>query len=278
MPDGGEVRQGTAHADERGRSLSPVEPSEIGRNPMERLRDLLVRDDAVEAEALGVPRGADVDAEALLHPPGAAEGELAAAAAGIEDDERPCAHVERGRGSEVREPRLLLAGDDLDADAAAVPHGLDELSRVPGEPHSGGRNSRDLGCALAPGLLDHADDCIRGPSQRLRLKRPGVLQPLAEPRDLGPVGHRLPAAVRTSFADMELDRVRADVDHGEAHGLEAQHCLQPSCEADVRPLGEPQLAYGGGDELGSSASTAIVRADRVPAVTSDSSAMQSSSR
>ena len=74
-----------------------------------------------------------------------------------------------------------------------------------------------------PGLLDHADDGIRGPPQRLRLERPGVLQPLAEPRDLGPVGHRLPAAVRTALADVELDGVGADVDHGEAHGLETQH-------------------------------------------------------
>ena len=53
VPDGGEVRDGAAHADERVRPRPPVEPREVGRDRLERRGERLVGDDAVEAEALG---------------------------------------------------------------------------------------------------------------------------------------------------------------------------------------------------------------------------------
>ena len=210
----------------------------------------VVGDDAVEAEAVGVRRGADVEAEALLDPFALAERELGAAAAGVEDDERPSADVELGRRGAVGEPRLLLAGDHLDADTAALAHHLDQLGGVLGLAHPRGRDRGDLGDAGGARLLDHADDRVGGSPQRLRLQRARLLQPLAEPGHLGAVEDRAPGVPGVALADVELDGVRADVDHREADGIEPEHRLEPSCEADVRPVGELQLADGCDHERG----------------------------
>ena len=57
------------------------------------------------------------DAEALLDAAAVAERELRAAAAGVEDDDRAVAEPSPAAVAEVRQPRLLLAGDHLDVDA-----------------------------------------------------------------------------------------------------------------------------------------------------------------
>ena len=51
---------------------------------------------------------------------------------------------------------------------------------------------------------------------------PVVVEPFAEPRDLGAVDDRAPLAVRGALADVELDRVRADVDDRVAPRAEAE--------------------------------------------------------
>ena len=56
----------------------------------------------------------------------------------------------------------------------------------------------------------------------------------------------LPTRHRSALADVELDRVRADVDHGEPPGSSADERLQPARDADVRPRSRPELAHGGG--------------------------------
>ena len=72
------------------------------------------------------------------------------------------------------------------------------------------------------------------------------VEPLAEPRHLGPVDDRPPLAVLAPLADHELDRVGADVDHGEA--AEREELLQALRDADVRPEVEPELAHRRGHE------------------------------
>jgi hypothetical protein len=76
-------------------------------------------DDAVEAVLLRVAHCTDVDAEALVDSPAAAEGELRAASARVEHDERSVAQPESGLHGEIREPALFLARDDFDVDVTA---------------------------------------------------------------------------------------------------------------------------------------------------------------
>src|SRR5206468_498040 len=97
-------------------------------------------------EALGEPHGADVDAEALVDLRLAAEGELRAAAARVEHDER-AAYVEPCDGRQIGEPRLLLARDHVDADATALAHGIAECRAVRRVAQAGGADGRDRDCA-----------------------------------------------------------------------------------------------------------------------------------
>ena len=94
-------------------------------------------------------------------------------------------------------------------------------------------------------LLDHAGDRLDRPLRSApAASAPVSSQALAEPRDLGAVDDRAPGAVGAALADVELDRVRADVDHRVARRAEADERLEPAREADVRPAGEPELAHG----------------------------------
>ena len=65
---------------------------------------------------------------------------------------------------------------------------------------------------LAPRLLGQLGDRVDRPPDRLLAEPPGLVDPLAEPGHLGAVDHRPPLAVVEPLADVELDRVRADVD------------------------------------------------------------------
>ena len=84
--DGGQVRHGAAHPDERVGPRPPVEPSRSAAIAVERRASTSPRR-RVEPEALGEARGADIDAEALLDRGAVPERELRAAAAGVEDDD-----------------------------------------------------------------------------------------------------------------------------------------------------------------------------------------------
>ena len=111
------------------------------------------------------------------------------------------------------------------------------------------------------------------------LELPVSSQALAEPRHLGAVGDRPPAPSVRALADVELDRVRADVDHGEADGTEADQRLEPARHADVRAVGELELAHArrarrAGPPTRRRASASSGRR----AVSSDSSAMHAADR
>jgi hypothetical protein len=75
-----------------------------------------------------------VEAEALLDLLALPEGELAAAAAGVEDDQRPLGHAEPGPHREVGQPALLLARDHRHGEPGAGPDRRDDLLAVAGDP------------------------------------------------------------------------------------------------------------------------------------------------
>ena len=216
-----------AHPDEGVGRLPAVETGEVGADRLPRGGDRLLRHGAVEPESLGEARSADVDAELLLDPAGRAERELRAPAAGVEDDERPAGDAEaRGRG-DVGEPGLLLAGDHLDLDAAPLADGVHELGRVRRDSHSGRADGGDLLDTVLLGLGRHARDRLGRARDRLLAEAAGVVEALAEPRDLGAVGDGPPGAVRLELADVELHRVGPDVDHGETAHSRPTRALRP---------------------------------------------------
>jgi hypothetical protein len=93
MFDGRHVGDGSAHPDDTTRPRAAVEPREVTCDGLLRVREGLGRDDVGEPERLGIADRADGFAEALVDAPLAAERELAAAAAGIEDDQRTAAKI-----------------------------------------------------------------------------------------------------------------------------------------------------------------------------------------
>ena len=100
-----------------------------------------------------------------------AERELGAAAAGVEDDERAAAEPEPGHCGEVGEAGLLLAGDDLDPDAAAGLDGVDELRAVRRDAQPGGADRRDrVGAGAASPRSAMRRDRLHRPPHRLRLE------------------------------------------------------------------------------------------------------------
>src|SRR6185436_2008679 len=66
----------------------------------------------------------------------------------------------------------------------------------------------------------------------------------AQARDLGAVDERPPPAVGEALADVELHRVRADVDHRVPPDAEPDERLEPARHVDVGTRAEPELAHG----------------------------------
>ena len=157
--------------------------------------DRLLVDGPVEPEPLGDRHRAEVEAEALLHAAVLAEGELGAAAAGLEHADPPRAEVQRLGGREVGEPSLLLARDHLDVDARALADGIEELVRVRGLAQARRADHRDLLRAGAPRLVGQLGDRVDGPPDRLLAETPGLVDPLPQPGHLGAVDDRPPLTV-----------------------------------------------------------------------------------
>ena len=134
-----------------------------------------------------------------------------------------------------------------------------------------------VGDTFPTGLLGHADDGRRCPLHRFRVEPAGLLEPVAESGRLGAVDDRAPVAVGAAFADVELHRVRADVDDGVPLRAEPDQGLEPAREAHVRPRGQPApLRSVAITSAGSSDSIAKVRVAACAVRTSVSSARQSS--
>src|SRR6478609_2840417 len=90
---------------------------------------------------------ADVHAEALDHPAVADEGELRAAAAGVEHGQGGGGEPELMGGGGEGEPRLVLRGQDLDLHLTLLARRVDQLGGVGRDPQPGRADDRDLGRA-----------------------------------------------------------------------------------------------------------------------------------
>ena len=172
----------------------------------------LVVDRPVEAEPLGEPDRPDRDAELLLDAAGVAERELRAAAAGVEDVDPTLDRAEAGPDGEIGEPAFLLAGDHLDADAGPLldPERRRRAFAAGAAPPCRPRRSPARLLAAPP---RPCRDRVARPVERRGLDLAARVEPLAQPRDLGPVDDGSPGAVRGALADVELHRVRSDIDH-----------------------------------------------------------------
>jgi hypothetical protein len=177
-------------------------------------------------------------------PTRSAERELRAAAAGVEHDQRPAAQAEPRLHPEVGQAALLLAVDDLDLDTGPLAHGIDDGRAVGRDPHPRRADRGDRHGAVAARLLDHGDDRGDGARDALATQPARFGEALAESGDLRAVGDRPPSAVRAALADVELHRVRADVDHREAVRIEAGEGLELARHTHVRAPLEPELAPG----------------------------------
>ena len=104
------VRERSTHPDQRVRRRPAVEPSQVGRDRGECLGKHIGRDRSIQAESLGVANRPDVDAEALLDAGVGTERELAAAATGVEHDERALREADPLNHGKIRQATLLLAG------------------------------------------------------------------------------------------------------------------------------------------------------------------------
>ncbi len=143
--------------------------------------------------------------------PSVPERELAAAAAGVEHDERAAVLVGTGTDALVGEPALLVAGDDLDRDACSAADRVDDRGTVPRGSQARGadRNDRQYSGARASSTI-----AAIASASGLGVGRDvaALGEAFAEAGDLGTVGQRRqPSAC--PFGDAELDRVRPDVDH-----------------------------------------------------------------
>ena len=156
----------------------------------------------------------------------------------------PRRQAEPRRGREVGEAALLLAGDDLDPDAAGGLDGADERGGVRRRAQPRGADGRDRGRAGPARLLGQRRDRLPRAVHRLRLEGAGRVEAFAEAGHDRAVDDVAPRVVGASLADVELDRVRADVDHGVAHRPEAEQRLQPAHHAHVRARGEAEGATG----------------------------------
>jgi hypothetical protein len=96
-------------------------------------------------------------------------------------------------------------------------------------------------------LLDHAGDRGQCPLQRLGRDRPLVLEVLAEAGHLCAIDDGAPPPGRVALGDVELDRVRPDVDHRIAAGSGADERRQPQRVAGVHGPVEADAADGGDD-------------------------------
>ena len=209
----GDVGDGATHADQRIHRRPAIQADEVRGDCGHGLPHHRGRHDPTEAELLRVPHGAHVHAEALVDAVALPEGELGAAATGVEHRQRALGQPDACLDGEVGEAALLLAGDHLDPDAGPGCDGLDHGIPVARDPQAGGSHRGDRERPVRLRLGDHAGDRVRGTRHGLVRDLAALLQALAEPGDLGPIDDGPPGAVSGTLAHVELDGVGAGVDH-----------------------------------------------------------------
>ena len=211
------------------------------------VRERVVGDDAVEAETLGEARRADVEAEALVDLLAPAERELRAAAAGVEHDERAAAErrartSRRGRraGPPPRRGSPRRSTPQRSRTASTSTARL-RRCRSPAVADRGDR--RD---AAARRLVDHAAiaSTVRSIGSGCSLPVSSRPSPSRVTSARSTTVRHAPSAV--PLADVELDRVRADVDDRVALRARTRaSALSPRGEARrSADRAEAELAHG----------------------------------
>ena len=129
-------------------------------------------------------------------------------------------------------------------------HGLDELGAVGRRSQTCGADRGDRLGRESPCFVRHRGDRGARSLHRRRLEHPCLPQPFAQPRHLGAVDQLSPGSVRRPLGEVELHRVRADVDDPVPACPELDERLEPPREAHVRARPQPELLDRAADESG----------------------------
>ena len=236
---GRDVRDRTPHRNQGVGRRSALEAMEVGRDRVEGRLEGVGRHGRVEPEALGVTHGADIDAEAVLDLGATTEGELGASSTRVEDHEGAVGQPEVRSDGDKCEPALLLPRDGVDGDAGRRLDRGHDLVPIAGRAQPGRSHCDDRPGVMLRCLLDHAGDRRRRSLHRGRRDRSRLGQPVSEPGRLGPIDDRPPGSVAGLLADVELDRVRAHIDHRVSKGF-VDEGGQPARHARVHAIPHSQ--------------------------------------
>ena len=168
---GRDVGDGPAHRHEGVGRRAAVDAGQIAGDRRTSLVEDGRRDDAGQPEALRVLHGPDRDAELLVDVAAATEGELRAAAAGVEHGQAGIGRHEPGLHGQEGEPALLLAGELLDGQAGAGPDRREDGIAIGGGSQPRGADRGDPRGATVPGLVDHAPERLERPLERPPARR-----------------------------------------------------------------------------------------------------------
>ena len=147
----------------------------------------------------------------------------------------------------IRQATLLLAGHHFAANPGSLFDLREDRIAISCDPQAGGADRRDGEHAGLLRLGDHLRDRVRGPVDGLAPDLTGRLEALAEPSQLGAVDHAVPRAVDAALGDVELHRVRPDVDDRKARGLLGQQRPEPGRVRRVDEVAETGAADRGND-------------------------------
>ena len=181
------------------------------------------RDDAGEPEASGEAHGTHVHAPSFLDRGPVPERELGAAAAGVED--RAASPSIDGRlPTAARYASRLSSSPEMVVRSRPVRSWIrfDDLRRSPrcARPRWRRRRSRVPRASSASSTMPWMAVAARSNAAGVDIAP--FAQALPEAGDLGTIDARPATPSASAFADVELDRIRADVDDGEALGRAGQ--------------------------------------------------------
>ncbi len=142
------------------------------------------------------------------------EGQLATAAAQVDEQQPRDPDAGAGDHSKVDEPALFQAGDHLHPPAGDRAHPIDEGARVAGiAQRAGGDHAHEVHAVALAGAVkpaQHLDGVLHG----VGIERSGAEDRFAQPRDLAVFVDHLQALAHQA-CDLQADRVGADVNRGE---------------------------------------------------------------
>ena len=203
---------------------------------------------------LGEPQGAERGGQDDPQRVTVSDHELHAPAADVEDQAGMLVQCHGRANGEVDEAPLLLGRNHARVDPRAAPGFLDELAAVPGLAHRGRRGAQDAVHVHAARELAEALEGLDRAPHRRALQHAGPERPAADLGDLALAVHDLEAPAFGGAGDDHVDRVRADVDGGDAHaypspGSAASREYRPSRRGDQTVCGAEVERIAGATRL-----------------------------